>query len=270
MRLSLGTVLFILFVMSCPSHCGTDASPDLQPKSLGYAFDSFYNRVWTLPESIWTDSSGILSDKVNIYWFLAAAGGSMALRQGGADDRIFDSFDDHKIIANHKDLDKFVDHAGSPDAHFVLTGLWYLSSVCKSDNVNTERAWTMMRALALTGTTTVGLKLAINDRTPNDKALAWPSGHTSSSFTVAAVLDEFYGPSVGIPAYIGAGFVGYRMVESGDHWPSDIVFGAVLGYIVGHHVAGGKDLTVAGFQVLPIADSSPDRSVVGLALHRRF
>jgi hypothetical protein len=28
------------------------------------------------------------------------------------------------------------------------------------------------------------------------------SGHAASSFTVASMLDEYYGPNVGIPAYV--------------------------------------------------------------------
>jgi hypothetical protein len=87
---------------------------------------------------------------------------------------------------------------------------------------------------------------------------------------VASVLDEYYGPAIGIPAYIGAGFVGYRMMESGDHWASDVLFGAVLGYAVGHHVAGGKEISMAGFQVLPMVDTDSKQSYIGINLYRRF
>jgi len=87
----------------------------------------------------------------------------------------------------------------------------------------------MLKALSVTGFTTMALKVARDNDCPNGSPLAWPSGHTSSSFTVAAVLDEWYGPEVGIPAYLGAGFVGYRMMESGDHWPSDVLFGLFWG-----------------------------------------
>ena len=52
-------------------------------------------------------------------------------------------------------------------------------------------------------------------------------GYKLHSFTVASVLDEQYGPKVGIPAYLVASFVGFRMMDAGDHWLSDVLFGAV-------------------------------------------
>ncbi len=129
----------------------------------------------------------------------------------------------------------------------------------------------MIEALSVTGVTTLGLKLIRNNDTPNGKWLAWPSGHTSSSFTVAAVLDEFYGPEVGFWSYLGAGFIGYRMMDSGDHWASDVVFGGVLGYLIGHQI-GGKhmNLELAGFQVVPISSISGTEQVFGIGLTKQF
>ena len=106
--------------------------------------------------------------------------------------------------------------------------------------------------------------------TPNGKRWAWPSGHTASSFTVASVLDEFYGPKVGIPAYVTAGLVGYRMMDTGDHWASDVVFGATLGWVVGHTVAGKhKKLEIAGFRVLPYL-ANTNSSAMGISLVKEF
>jgi hypothetical protein len=84
------------------------------------------------------------------------------------------------------------------------------------------------------------------------------------------VLDEFYGPKVGIPAYLFAGFVGYRMMDSGDHWASDVLFGGVLGYVIGHAVAGEhKKLELAGFKILPLI--APHRgSTAGIMLAKEF
>ena len=111
----------------------------------------------------------------------------------------------------------------------------------------------MLSALAITDTATFGLKLVVNDERPNGDNFSFPSAHTASSFCVASVLDEFYGPQVGVPAYIGAAFVGWRMMDSGDHWASDVLFGGTLGYIVGHSVAAKhKQLEIAGFQIEPM------------------
>ena len=55
--------------------------------------------------------------------------------------------------------------------------------------------------------------------------------------TVASVLHEYYGWQVGVPAYGVAGLVGWRMMDVGDHWASDVLFGAALGCVVGHTVA---------------------------------
>ena len=129
----------------------------------------------------------------------------------------------------------------------------------------------MLKALSVTSATTLGLKLIVNNDTPNGKDHAWPSGHTSSSFTAAAVLDEFYGPGIGIPAYLGAGFVGYRMIDAGDHWASDVLFGGILGYIVGHHIAGKhQDSPLAGLEIAPLTSTLSDQRLTGICIVKKF
>jgi membrane-associated phospholipid phosphatase len=116
----------------------------------------------------------------------------------------------------------------------------------------------------------MGLKAIRDNESPNGKDWAWPSGHAASSFTVASVLDEFYGPRVGIPAYAVASVVSFRMIDSGDHWGSDVIFGATLGWVVGHTFAGKhKDLEVAGFKVMPYMSNNNGPSV-GVMLVKQF
>ncbi|MHC4572272.1 MAG: hypothetical protein ACYS0C_09400 [Planctomycetota bacterium] len=60
------------------------------------------------------------------------------------------------------------------------------------------------------------------------------------------------------------------MMDSGDHWASDVAFGAVLGWVVGHTIAGKhKELEIAGFKVLPYT-SSNDGPVIGINLVKQF
>ena len=224
--------------------------------------------ILTLPEVIVVESKSMYSQWNNVWSLLMAGTASVIMHNSGADRDIADNFKDERILCS--DMDKVMDHVGNPGTHFALTGIWYALSLSKGDQIGQQRAWTMFKALTITGATTLALKLARDNDTPNGKALAWPSGHTSSSFTVAAVLDEMYGPEVGVPAYLTAGFVGYRMMESGDHWASDVVFGAVLGYLVGHHVAGAQDWNIAGFDMVPLMATEDGRNAAGISFVKQF
>lgn len=232
------------------------------------ALENFYGQAWTLPDTLKNEGLDILTQKDNFTWLLMAAGGGIALRQSGADDRIADDINRNRVFR-----DDFSEQAifilGGPGTHFALTALWYIHSYNSNDDLNEQRAWTMFKALTITGATTLALKAAVNDETPNGKQWAWPSGHTSSSFTVAAVLDEFYGHQVGVPAYLGASLVAWRMMDTGDHWASDVLFGAILGHIVGHQVAGdGKPVELAGFEVLPYTTAQD--AAVGITFAKKF
>jgi membrane-associated phospholipid phosphatase len=91
----------------------------------------------------------------------------------------------------------------------------------------------------------------MNDRAPNDEKYGWPSGHTSSSVCFAAVLHEYYGWQAGVPLYLLAGYSAATRLEDREHDLSDLVFGAALGWVVGHSVVKGQLPQVAGFHVLP-------------------
>jgi membrane-associated phospholipid phosphatase len=220
------------------------------------------------PKRIIEDSKETIFKKENLYGLLMAGGASIAMHQSNADKKLASNFD--KNAAFHGFMDESFNIIGHPGTHFAATGLWYGLSAESEDEFNRERAWTMMTALSITGLTTMGLKAIRNNDTPNGKRWAWPSGHTSSSFTIASVLDEYYGPKVGIPAYAVASVVAWRMMDTGDHWASDVVFGATLGWVVGHTVAGKhKKLEVAGFTVLPYMGNG-DGPAAGICLSKQF
>ena len=231
--------------------------------------DSAGQDLQTLPGIVIDETGEVFTNQEHWLPLMLAGAASIAMHNTDADDDIADNFEDNQILC--QDFDEVVATIGGPGFHFGAAGLWYAISAGERNEFQKQRAWTMLKALSVNGAITLGLKLVRDNRTPNDKPLAWPSGHTSSSFTVAAVLDEFYGPEVGIPAYLGAGFVGYRMMESGDHWASDVVFGAVLGYIVGHQVASKhEDPEFAGFKIAPYINPADEGITVGLTLTKKF
>jgi hypothetical protein len=219
------------------------------------------------PSRLLYDANEVFSKPSNLAALLLAGGASVAMHNSDADKNLNDNL--HRRAFNDTS-DKIFDVGGNPWTHLGATGLWYLFSQANDDELNQQRAESLLSALLITDATIFTLKAIRNNDTPNGNDLAWPSGHTASSFCVASVLDEYYGPQVGIPAYIGAAIVGWRMMDSGDHWASDILFGGTLGYIVGHSVAAkDKQLEIAGFKVEPMIDFG-SRPSTGIVLVRRF
>jgi len=93
-------------------------------------------------------------------------------------------------------------------------------------------------ALVANGVTTIILKELIGRRRPNGKSSSsMPSGHTSHSFTVAAVANELYGFKVGTAAYLIAGLVAISRINDNDHYLSDVIVGAGLGTLIGRGFA---------------------------------
>jgi membrane-associated phospholipid phosphatase len=214
---------------------------------------------------VFADANATFNRPANLAVLLLAGGASVSLHNSDADKNINDNL--HRRAFDDT-TDKIFDYAGNPLTHLGATGIWYLAS--ENNSTGRDRATTMFSALAITDAAAFGLKLVVNDHRPNGDDYSFPSAHTASSFCVASVLDEYYGPQVGIPAYIGASMVGWRMMDSGDHWASDVLFGATLGYIVGHSVAANhKPLQFAGFKVEPMitCGSSP---ATGIAFVKRF
>ncbi|MBU2505951.1 MAG: phosphatase PAP2 family protein [Bacteroidetes bacterium] len=67
------------------------------------------------------------------------------------------------------------------------------------------------------------------------KGCTWPSGHTASAVSLISSLYAFYPEKTWI-AYVGypiALAIGLGMVESDEHWLSDVVAGAIMGHIIG-------------------------------------
>ncbi len=67
---------------------------------------------------------------------------------------------------------------------------------------------------------------------------SFPSGHTSGSFVVAAVLYRIYGYKAGLPAYTMATVTGLQRIHTDKHWLSDVLAGARLGTLIGDGFAG--------------------------------
>lgn len=68
----------------------------------------------------------------------------------------------------------------------------------------------------------------------SDGRFFWPSGHTSSTFALAASFTATTRSWwIGIFSYGLATTMGYAMIDGDHHWVSDVISGALLGHIVG-------------------------------------
>ena len=152
--------------------------------------------------------------------------------------------------------------------YFALAAGIYAHGLLSDNNTTYDFGKTLTHALVLNGLATVGLKLAAWNHVPNGELFGWPSGHTSSTMTVASVVHEYYGLLPAAPLYALTGLVMYERMITGEHWASDVIFGTALGYVVGHTVAGQHRMQVFGMDVIPYTD--PYLGTSGIALIRSW
>lgn len=171
----------------------------------------------------------------------AALAGAIGVRQSW-DDSVRD------YTAEHPDRwgagSKFFGALGSVQYQTPALLAVYGYSLYEQDAELHEFTRALLSAYTFTGLTTVGIKLVANTERPtadwNGGQFGFPSFHTSSSFSIAAVVDEYYGHEWGLPAFALASLVGWSRIDERDHDLSDVLFGAALGYVIGKSVAGHR------------------------------
>ena len=188
----------------------------------------------------------------NVLILALAGGGALALRDH-ADSRV------RAYTAGHENrwgnTSKVLGEFGYLNVQVpALLGTYFWSVHTQNEELH-DVSTTTLSALTISGFSTLVLKVAANTGRPSDDfnggQLGFPSYHTASSFTIASVLDEYYGHRVGIPAYTFAGLIAWSRIDQRDHDLSDVVFGSVLGFVIGksvaqHHLTGDSRV-----QILP-------------------
>jgi len=75
---------------------------------------------------------------------------------------------------------------------------------------------------------------AFNMIGPNPTSPSFPSGHTLAIFTLMGLVSAWYQKrAISITVFFAATVISFARISVGAHWPSDILFGAFVGCIVG-------------------------------------
>ena len=119
------------------------------------------------------------------------------------------------------------------------------------------------KAFATSQLTTEVLKRVTHKERPNGACCkSFPSGHASAAFMGAAFIHERYGWQYGLPAYVGAAYVGFTRVHADKHYWVDVGAGAAIG------VASSFYFTQPyhGLTVTPVADGD----TLGIQVSKRW
>lgn len=241
------------------------AKKDIPFESLkGRSFGSVVKAdLLATPGNLWKGAKNSFTRPDSLI-LLSAAFGLDRLARETLDHDIRDEFRTEK--GSLAETGDFGSVAGNPALHFGIAGAWYAVSVYRQDDKNHAFSRAMIDALGVTGLTTVLLKVSMDDEAPNGEYYGWPSGHMSSSMAVASVMHEYYGWQAGVPLYLLSGYIGATRLQDREHDFSDLVFGAALGWVVGHSVVQGELPQLGGFTVLPWGGSG----VGGVMLVKRW
>ncbi len=232
--------------IECPSHC----------KEVCFQCDLDY----ALP-TLWCDAKGVLNWN-NALILTAAGGAAYAMREGDIDREVRES------VANHPNRwgngGQFLGKLGDAEYQVpILLGVYGYSLWSQDDDLH-EVMGSTLSAVTITGVSVTALKFATNTDRPSttwsNGHYGFPSYHTASTFAIAAVLDEYYGCKVGLPAYLLAGAVGFSRLDQQAHDMSDVFFGGALGFVVGKAVAGRHLCGNSKIQFIPYfhpTDGSP-------------
>lgn len=153
----------------------------------------------------------------------------------------------------------------------VIAGVYGLSLWTADEHLH-EFSLSLISAYTLSSAATVAIKGITNTQRPTsayqDGEYGFPSFHASTMFSIASVIDEYYGWQSGVPAYVLAGLVGWSRIDQREHDLSDVAFGAGLGFVIGKAVAAAHIERHSNMQIMPYYD--PVQQTGGVQFEKRY
>lgn len=119
----------------------------------------------------------------------------------------------------------------------VAMGVWAVGAAAGSGRV-ADTGRDLLRAQISVVSWTYAIKVAAQRTRPNGDSMSFPSGHASTSFASAMVLQDHFGWKAGLPAFAVASYTAASRITDNWHWASDVVFGAFVG------IASGRTVTL--------------------------
>ena len=181
---------------------------------------------------------------------VAAATGLLML----ADREINDTWRDDIHSGTLDDVLDAIEHFGDSQTVLIAAGAGYVLGELVGTERDKEAALLVAQSFALSAGLTQGLKFAFRRERPDDSRdeqytffssyasktnSAFPSGHATNAFSMAAVLTNVYDPVapwLGYVLYPIATMASLARVNNERHWASDVFFGGALGYFIGRMV----------------------------------
>ena len=222
---------------------GTRAAEDTSVRGFPAAVVDDIVALPTMDNAWWLISGAALT--IGVYQFEDAEGVSRALDQG-----IWDVLSDVGNIW------------GDARVQVPLAlGTWGVGN-WKDNEKLASFGFDLSRGLLLSYSVTGLIKPIVGRTRPNGDSYSFPSGHTSAAFTAAGVICQRYGGwAGGVSLGLGVMAAMGRM-EDLKHYPSDVVAGATIGWIIGWTVGRDKVADDTALRIVPTGN--------GLALSGRF
>jgi membrane-associated phospholipid phosphatase len=216
-----------------------------------------------LPEPVETNWRSLLKDTGRDFisfpkrpstWVLLAGGGVLALAAHPADDYV-----ETHIVGNPKADGLFVTGKVLGSAGFQVGSaltLYVVGQHLTKGEPRTHRlthiGFDLMRTQIVAQTIVHGIKYTVRRDRPTGECCAFPSGHATSAFAAASVLERHFGYRGSWPALLAATYVATSRLVDHRHFLSDVVFGAALGEAVGWTVVGRHRTSKFALQPVPV------------------
>ncbi|HET6327758.1 MAG TPA: phosphatase PAP2 family protein [Planctomycetaceae bacterium] len=214
------------------------AGSDFQPIDICAPPIRFTDDAWAFLPRLGRDAWGLVNWD-NAIILGVALGGSLALR-GEVDQDVRNWTNQHPD--RWGEGSKIIGDLGVAQYQVPVILGAYAFTVWEQDQYGHDMMGSLISAYSLFGVSTLAIKVVADTKRPSDQwnggNYGFPSWHDGSMFCMAAVIDEYEGHWVGVPLYILSGLIGFSRIDTRDHDLSDVVFGGVLGYVIGKSVAG--------------------------------
>ncbi len=216
---------------------------------------SFREDLKQLPRMLWDDNLSLYNWR-NAIILGVAGGGAVAVRDN-LDQPVRNYTAEHPLRWGEGSV--VLRQFGEYTVQVPALATVYAVSLWTDDDKLHEFSKAVISAYSLSAMYTVALKGITNTSRPTTEFenghYGFPSYHASSTFSIAAVVDEYYGWQVALPVYTLAGLVGWSRIDQREHDLSDVLFGSVLGFVVGKTVAAAHLDKYSNFRVTPYYDA---------------